>query len=41
MRCPWSEVFNLPALEFLNIISYRIDRNAKEKADIELYKRTH
>ena len=41
MRCSWQEVFDMPALEFLNVIAYRIDRNAKDKRDIELYKRTH
>ncbi len=41
MRCSWQEVFDMPALEFLNVISYRIDRNAKDKAEIEMFKRTH
>lgn len=41
MRCPWREVFDMPAVEFLNVISYRIDRNAHEKAEIERFKRTH
>ena len=31
----------MPAIEFLNVICYRIDRNAKEKADIEKFKRLH
>ena len=41
MRCSWQEVFDMPALEFLNVIAYRIDRNAKDKREIELYKLTH
>lgn len=41
MRCPWQAVFDMPALEFLNVLAYRIDRNAKEKRDVELYKLTH
>lgn len=41
MRCSWDAVFAMPAVEFLNALSYRIDRNAKEKAEIEAYKRTH
>lgn len=30
-----------PAVEFLNILCYRIDRDAKQKADIERWKKTH
>lgn len=41
MRCSWQEVFDMPAIEFLNVIAYRIDRNAKEKREIELYQMTH
>lgn len=41
MRCSWQVVFDMPAIEFLNVISYRIDRNAKEKREIELYQKTH
>lgn len=41
MRCSWQVVFDMPALEFLNVIAYRIDRNAKEKREIELYQMTH
>lgn len=29
------------AIEFLNILSYRKDKIAKEKADIEEWKRAH
>lgn len=41
MRCSWQAVFDMPAIEFLNVIAYRIDRNAKEKREIELYQKTH
>ena len=41
MRCSWQHVFDLPAIEWLNVIAYRIARDAKEKADIELFKQTH
>lgn len=41
MRCSWQQVFDLPAVAFLNVIAYRIDRNARDKEEIELYKQTH
>lgn len=41
MRAAWTAVFDMPAIEWLNVIAYRIDRDAKEKADIELFKQTH
>ena len=31
----------MSALEFLNLLCYRKDKAAKEKADIERWKRTH
>lgn len=37
-RCSWEEVFRWTAIEFLNILSYRKDRDAKEKEDIEKWK---
>ncbi len=40
-RCPWEEVMRWTAIEFLNILSYRKDKIAKEKKDIEDWKRTH
>jgi hypothetical protein len=30
-----------PVLEFLNTLAYRADKEAKERADIERWKRTH
>ena len=40
-RCSWEEVMRWSAIEFLNILSYRKDKIAKEKEDIERWKRTH
>ena len=40
-RCSWDEVMRWPAIEFLNILSYRKDKIKKEKKDIEEWKRTH
>lgn len=31
----------MTAMEFLNILSYRKDKIAKEKADLDKWKRTH
>jgi len=31
----------MTALEFLNILSYRKDKAAREKAEIEKWKKTH
>ena len=41
MRTSWDAVFHLAALEFLNVLSYRRDKQAKEKAEIERWKRQH
>jgi hypothetical protein len=41
MRCSWDDIFAKPAVEFLNVLSYRRDRDAAEKEAIERYKRTH
>lgn len=41
LRCSWDVVWDKPALEFLNIIAYRRDKLAKEREDIERWKRTH
>ena len=40
-RCSWDEVMRWSAIEFLNILSYRKDKIAKEKEDIEKWKREH
>lgn len=41
LRCPWDDVWRLPAIEFLNLLAYRKDKGEKEKADIEQWKKTH
>lgn len=41
MRCSWDEIYRKPALEFLNILSYRKDKIEKENEEIEKFKRTH
>ena len=38
-RCSWDAVWEMTALEFLNILAYRKDKTEKEKADIERWKR--
>lgn len=40
-RCKWDEVWKKTAIEFLNIISYRRDRDARDRAEIEEWKRRH
>ena len=40
-RCSWDEVMRWSAIEFLNILSYRKDKMAKEKEEIEKWKREH
>lgn len=40
-RCSWDAMLEKPALEFLNTLAYRADKEAKERADIERWKRTH
>lgn len=40
-RCSWDEVMRWTAIEFLNILSYRKDKIAKEKQELEEWKRTH
>lgn len=41
LRCEWDKVWNLPALEFLNLLAYRRDKQAEEKAKIEKWKKNH
>lgn len=41
MRVSWDAVFDKPAIEFLNVLSYRRDLDAAKKEEIERYKRTH
>lgn len=40
-RCPWNDVWEMPVMEFLNILCYRKDKIEREKREIEQYKRTH
>lgn len=41
MRCPWEEVWAMPAVQFLNILAYRRDKDQAEKEAAERWKRTH
>lgn len=41
MRCGWDAVFEMPAVEFLNVLSYRRDKDKAEKDEIERWKKTH
>lgn len=41
MRERWSAVYEMPVIEFLNILAYRNDKNAKLKREQEQWKRTH
>ena len=41
LRCPWDEVWTKPAVEFLNVLAYRKDRDAREREALERWKRTH
>ena len=40
-RCSWDDVMRWTAIEFLNILSYRKDKLAKEKEDIEKWIKEH
>ena len=40
-RCSWDEVWQMTALEFLNIISYRKDKAAREKEELEKWRKSH
>lgn len=37
-RCSWDDVWQMSALEFLNILSYRKDKKEKDKQDLERWK---
>jgi hypothetical protein len=41
MRCSWDEVWQMPAIEFLNVLCYRKDKEAREKEAAERWKKTH
>lgn len=40
-RCGWDAVWDMAVTEFLNILSYRNDKIAKEQKDLEKWQRTH
>ena len=40
-RCSWDEVWQMSAIEFLNLICYKKDKIAREKEQIEQWKQTH
>lgn len=40
-RCSWDDVWQMTAIEFLNIISYRRDKSEEEKRKLDEWKRTH
>ena len=39
MRVSWDKVFEMPVLEFLNMICYRRDKAEEEKRQIEQWKK--
>ena len=41
MRCPWDAVWTMPAVEFLNVLAYRRDRDDWEKAALDRWKKSH
>lgn len=41
MRCEWDKVWKMTALEFLNVLAYRKDRDAREREAIKQFERTH
>jgi len=41
MRCEWDKVWQMPAVEFLNVLAYRKDRDAREREAIKQFERTH
>lgn len=40
-RCPWSEVWGMGAVEFLNLLCYRRDRAERDRRALEEWKRRH
>lgn len=41
MRCEWDKVWVMPAIEFLNVLSYRKDRDARDAEAIRKFEKTH
>ena len=40
-RCPWDAVWVMPALQFLNVLAYRKDKDEWEAEAMERWKRSH
>lgn len=41
MRCEWDKVWKMKAMEFLNVLAYRKDRDAREAEAIRQFERMH
>ena len=41
MRCSWDAVWSMPAVQFLNTLAYRRDKNEWERQAVEDWKRRH
>ena len=41
MRCSWDVVWDKTAVEFLNVLAYRKDKDTAEKEALEKWKRSH
>ena len=41
MRCSWDAVWAMPAVQFLNTLAYRRDKDEWEKEAMERWKRSH
>lgn len=41
MRCEWDKIWTMSALEFLNVLAYRKDRDAAEAEAIRQFELTH
>ena len=39
MRTDWDRVYKMPAMEFLNVVSYIKDKTEEEKREIEKWKK--
>ena len=40
MRCEWDKVWKMHALEFLNVLAYRKDRDARDADAVRQFERT-
>lgn len=41
MRCSWDDVWRTTAMEFLNVIAYRRDKDERDRENIERWKKQH